>query len=182
MREGGNGDGDSESGGDGDDEQEGDEEHVSESEIQALQAKHEVVELWKWQEIVERCRAEVLRIRQATEKGGRPPTPKRKNSKDLKTKKASKTTQRGKKVIATKVPRAQRGQCQVPVEEAALGLRSCQPKKEHSHLRREDQLEVVAQEHPVEEQVEDQQVVELEARPLVEKNRRKESTDQVQGH
>ena len=48
----------------------------------------------------------MLKIRQATEKGGRPPTPKRKTSKDLKTKKTSKTTQRGKKVIATKVPRA----------------------------------------------------------------------------
>ena len=106
MREGGNGDGGSESGEDGDDEQEGDEEHVSESEIQALQAKHEVVELRRQQELAERCRAEVLRIRQATEKGGRPPTPKRKTSKDLKTKKTSKTTQRGKKVIATKVPRA----------------------------------------------------------------------------
>ena len=104
MREGGNRDGGSESGDDGDDEQEGEEEeHVSESEIQALQAKHEVVELRRWQELAERCRAEVLRITQATEKGGRPPTPKRKTSKDLKTKK---TTQRGKKVIATKVPRA----------------------------------------------------------------------------
>ena len=48
----------------------------------------------------------MLKIRQATEKGGRPPSPKRKTSKDLKTKKTSKTTQRVKKVIATKVPRA----------------------------------------------------------------------------
>ena len=104
QREGGNRDGGSESGDDGDDEQEGEEEeHVSESEIQALQAKHKVVELWRWQELAERCRAEVLRIRQATEKGGRPPTPKRKTSKDFKTKK---TTQRGKKVVAMKVPRA----------------------------------------------------------------------------
>ena len=101
MREEGNRDGGSESGDGGDDEQE--EEHVSESELQALQAKHELVELQRWQELAERCRAEVLRIRQATEKGGRPSTPKRKTSKDLKTRK---TTQRGKKVIATKVPRA----------------------------------------------------------------------------
>ena len=101
SREEGNRDGGSESGDGGDDEQE--EEHASESELQALQAKHELVELQRWQELAERCRAEVLRIRQATEKGGRPPTPKRKTSKDLKTKK---TTQRGKKVIATKVPRA----------------------------------------------------------------------------
>ena len=101
MREEGNRDSGSESGDSGNDEQE--EEHVSESELQALQAKHELVELQRWQELAERCRAEVLRIRQATEKGGRPPTPKRKTSKDLKTKK---TTQRGKKVIATKVPRA----------------------------------------------------------------------------
>ena len=106
MREGGNGDGDSESDGDGDDEQEEDDEDVSESEIQALQAKHKVAELRRQQELAERCRAEVLKIRQATQKGGRPPTPKRKTSKDLKTKKTSKTTQRGKKVIATKVPRA----------------------------------------------------------------------------
>ena len=104
MREEGNRDGGSESGDGGDDEQEGEEEeHVSESELQALQAKHELVELQRWQELAERCRAEVLRIRQATEKGGRPPTPKKKTSKDFKTKK---TTQRGKKVIATKVPRA----------------------------------------------------------------------------
>ena len=104
MREGGNRDSGSESGDNGDDEQEGEEEeHMSESEIQALQPKHKVVELRRQQELAERCRAEVLRIRQATEKGGRPPTPKRKTSKDLKTKK---TTHRGKKVIATKVPRA----------------------------------------------------------------------------
>ena len=110
MREEGNRDGgsesesESESGDGGDDEQEGEEEeHMSKSELQALQAKHELVELQRRQELAERCRAEVLRIRQATEKGGRPPTPERKTSKDLKTKK---TTQRGKKVIATKVPRA----------------------------------------------------------------------------
>ena len=45
MREGGNGDGDSRSDGDGDDEQEEDDEDMTESEIQALQAKHEVAEL-----------------------------------------------------------------------------------------------------------------------------------------
>ena len=45
MREGGDGDGDSGSDGDGDDEQEEDDEDVSESKIQALQAKHEVAEL-----------------------------------------------------------------------------------------------------------------------------------------
>ena len=106
MREGGDGDGDSGSNGDGDDEQEEDDEDVSESEIQVLQAKHEVAELCRQQELAERCTAEVLKIRQATKKGGRPPSPKRKTSKDLKTKKTSKTTQRGKKVIATKVPRA----------------------------------------------------------------------------
>ena len=106
ARERGNGDGDNGNDDDGDDEQEEDDEDVSESEIQALQAKHEVAELCRQQELAERCRAEVLKIRQATEKGGRPPTPKRKTSKDLKTKKTSKTTQRGKKVIAMKVPRA----------------------------------------------------------------------------
>ena len=103
---GGDGDGDNGSDGDGDDEQEENDDDVSESEIQALQAKHEAAELLRRQELAERCRAEVLKIRQATKKGGRPPTPKRKTSKDLKTKKTSKTTQRGKKVIATKVPRA----------------------------------------------------------------------------
>ena len=45
MRGGGDGDGDSGSDGDGDDEQEEDDDEVSESEIQALQAKHEVAEL-----------------------------------------------------------------------------------------------------------------------------------------
>ena len=95
MREGGNRDGGSESGDDEDNEQEGEEEeHMSESEIQALQAKHEVVELRRWQELAERCRAEVLRIRQATEKGRRPPTQKEKPQKILKQKK---TTQRGKR-------------------------------------------------------------------------------------
>ena len=79
---------------------------MSESKIQVLQAKHEVAELCRQQELAERCRAEVLKIRQATKKGGRPPTPKRKTSKDLKTKKTSKITQRGKKVIVMKVPRA----------------------------------------------------------------------------
>ena len=48
----------------------------------------------------------MLKIRKATEKGGKPPTPNRKTSRDLKIKKTSKTTHRGKKVIATKVPRA----------------------------------------------------------------------------
>ena len=174
MREEGNRDGGSESGDDGDDEQE--EEHMSESELQALQAKHELVELQRRQELAERCRAEVLRIRQATEKGGRPPTPKRKTSKDLKTKK---TTQRGKKVIATKVPRAPARLMPSTDKEVVLELRSCRPEKEPSHLRREDQLEVVAQEHPVEE---DQQVEEPEVWPLVEKDRRKRSIDQVPGH
>ena len=103
---GGDGDGDNGSDGNRDDEQEEDDDDVSESEIQALQAKHEAAELLRQQELAERCRAEVLKIRQATKKGGRPPTPKRKTSKDLKMKKTSKTTQRGKKVIATKVPRA----------------------------------------------------------------------------
>ena len=45
VREGGNGDGDNGSDDDGDDEQEEDDEDMSESEIQALQAKHEIVEL-----------------------------------------------------------------------------------------------------------------------------------------
>ena len=106
MREGGDGDGDNGSDGNGDDEQEEDDEDVSESEIQAFQAKHEVTELRRRQKLVERCRVEVLKIRKATKKGGRPPTPNRKTSKDLNIKKTSKTTQRGKKVIATKVPRA----------------------------------------------------------------------------
>ena len=48
----------------------------------------------------------MLKIREATEKGGRPPTPKKKTSRDLKVKKTSKITHRGKKVTATKVPRA----------------------------------------------------------------------------
>ena len=82
MREGGNRDGGSESSDDGDDEQEGEEEeHVSESEIQALWAKHKLAELWRQQELAEKCRAEEQRIRQATEKGGRPPTPKEKPQK-----------------------------------------------------------------------------------------------------
>ena len=106
TREGGNGDGDNASDDDEDDEQEEDDEDVSESEIQALQAKHEIAELRRRQELAERCRAEVLKIREATEKGGRPPTPNRKTSRDLKIKKTSKTTHRGKKVIVTKVPRA----------------------------------------------------------------------------
>ena len=105
TREEGNGDSDNRSDDDGDDEQE-DDEDMSESEIQALQAKHEIAELRRQQELAERCRAEVLKIREATEKGGRPPTPNRKTSRDLKIKKTSKTTHRGKKVIATKVPRA----------------------------------------------------------------------------
>ena len=45
TREGGDEDGDSGSDGNGDDEQEEDDEDVSESKIQALQAKHEVAEL-----------------------------------------------------------------------------------------------------------------------------------------
>ena len=45
TREGGNGDGDNGSDDDGDDEQEEDDEDVSKSEIQALQAKHEIAEL-----------------------------------------------------------------------------------------------------------------------------------------
>ena len=45
MREGGNRDGDNGSDDDGDDEQEEDDEDVSESEIQALQAKHKITEL-----------------------------------------------------------------------------------------------------------------------------------------
>ena len=50
MRKGGNRDGGSESGYDGDEEQEGEEkEHMSESEIQALQAKHKDVELQRQQ-------------------------------------------------------------------------------------------------------------------------------------
>ena len=79
---------------------------MSESEIQALQAKHEIAELHRQQELAERCKAEVLKIRKATKKGGKPPTPNRKTSRDLKIKKTSKTNHRGKKVFATKVPRA----------------------------------------------------------------------------
>ena len=45
MREGGNGDGDNGSDDDGDDEQEEDDGDMSESEIQALQAKHKAAEL-----------------------------------------------------------------------------------------------------------------------------------------
>ena len=45
KREGGDGDSDSRSDGNGDDEQEEDDEDMSESKIQALQAKHEVAEL-----------------------------------------------------------------------------------------------------------------------------------------
>ena len=45
MREGGNGDSDNGSDDDGDEEQEEDDEDVSESKIQALQAKHEIAEL-----------------------------------------------------------------------------------------------------------------------------------------
>ena len=45
MREGGNGDSDNRSDDDGDDEQEEDDEDMSESKIQALQAKHKVAEL-----------------------------------------------------------------------------------------------------------------------------------------
>ena len=148
VREGGNEDGNNGNDDDGDDEQEEDDEDVSESKIQALQAKHKVAELCRQQELAERCRAEVLKIRQATEKGGRPPTPKRKTSKDLKTKKTSKTTQRGKKVIATKVPRAPVRVMPSTSEEVALVLRSYQPEKGHSHQRREDQPEVVVEEHP----------------------------------
>ena len=106
TREGGDGDGDNGSDDNGDDEKEEDDEDASESEIQALQAKHEIAELHRQQELAERCRVEVLKIRKATKKGGRPPTPNRETSRDLKTKKTSKTTHRGKKVIATKVPRA----------------------------------------------------------------------------
>ena len=106
MREGGNADGDNGSDDDGDDEQEEDDEDMSEFKIQALQAKHKIAELRRRQELAERCKVEVLKIRKATEKGGKPPTPNRKTSRDLKVKKTSKTTHRGKKVIATKVPRA----------------------------------------------------------------------------
>ena len=74
------------------------------------------------------------------------------------------------------------GRCQVPVEGVALVLRSYQREERHSHQEGEDQPEVVVEVHPdrqVEEQVEDHQVVELEEWLP---NRRKESTDQEQGH
>ena len=45
TREGGNRDGDNGSDDDGDDEQEEDDEDMSESEIQALQAKHKIADL-----------------------------------------------------------------------------------------------------------------------------------------
>ena len=61
-------------------------------------------------------------------------------------------------------------------------LRSYQQEEGHYHQEGEDQPEVVAEVHPdrqVEEQVEDHQVVEPE---VWLPNRRKESTDQGQGH